>query len=209
MKSFVIADDHPIVRQGLRQIISRRPESVEIDEAGDGVDLLAKMRAKAYDLVLLDIMMPGRNGFEILRDLKGAFPRVPVLILSTYPEDQLAIRAIKAGASGYISKESAPDILFSAIDRILAGHIHVSQEVAEQMALDLRGQKRAFPHERLSDREFEVFVLIGRGVQPGEIARRLNLSAKTVSTHRANIIEKTGFRSNAEIMRYVIENGLG
>lgn len=209
MRRIIIADDHPVVRQGLKLIISRHTEPVEIDESGDGVDLLRKLKGKNYDLVLLDIVMPGRNGFEILGDIRETSPRVPVLIVSTYPEEQLAIRAIKAGASGYINKESAPDVLLSAIDHILGGRTYVSQEVAELMALELRGARGANPHDRLSDREFEVFVLIGKGIQSGEIARRLNLSIKTISTHRASILEKTGFQSNAEIMRYVIENGLG
>jgi len=209
MRRIIIADDHPVVRQGLKQIISRHTEPIEIDESGDGADLLRKLKTRNYDLVLLDIVMPGRNGFEILGEIREACPRVPVLIVSTYPEEQLAIRAIKAGASGYINKESAPEVLLSAIDHILGGRIYVSQEVAELMALDLRGARGANPHDRLSDREFEIFILIGKGVQPVEIARRLNLSIKTISTHRANILEKTGFQSNAEIMRYVIGNGLG
>ncbi len=204
----LVADDHAMLRKGIRQILSEIPSITTVDEATNGQEVLARIAKKLYDLVILDISMPGRNGLDILKQLKAERPRLPVLVVSMHPEEQYALRALKAGASGYLTKESAPDELIAAVQKILEGGKYVSQSLAERFVTELSKPSDKPLHELLSDREYEIFCLIASGKTVSEIGEDLALSVKTVSTYRSRIIEKTNLKTNAEITRYVIENGL-
>jgi two-component system, NarL family, invasion response regulator UvrY len=204
----LIADDHPIVRAGFKQVLSETPDMVVADEAGNGQEVLAYLKKKKYDVVLLDISMPGKNGLEILKDLKGDFPKLPVLILSIYPEEQYAIRALRAGASGYLTKASAPNELISAIRKISKGGRYISTSLAEKLANFLDADMTKLPHENLSDREHQVMLLLASGKTVSEIAENLNLSVKTISTYRSHILEKMKMKNNAEITLYAVQNKL-
>ena len=204
----LIADDHAIVRQGFKQIFSETEDLVVAGEAEDGVDALQVARQTEWDVFLLDISMPNRNGIDTLKLLKREFPRLPVLILSMHPEEQYAVRAIKAGASGYLTKQSAPDQLVTAIRQVAKGKKYVSPSVAEQLIIAISGDSEKLPHELLADREFQVFKLLAAGKPLTGIAEELKVAVATISTHRARIIEKTGLKSNAEIIRYGLEHGL-
>jgi DNA-binding NarL/FixJ family response regulator len=204
----LIADDHPIVRAGFKQVLSETPDMVVADEAGNGLEVLNLVRKKDYDIVLLDISMPGRNGLEILKDLKEEFSRLPVLILSIYPEEQYAIRALRAGASGYLTKASAPDELISAIRKVSEGGRYISSSLAEKLANYLYIDLTKPPHEALSDREYQVMLLIASGRTVSEIAEELHLSVKTISTYRAHILEKMKMKNNADITVYAVQNKL-
>ncbi len=201
MTRIAIADDHAIVRRGLRQIIADTTDLFVAGEAATADELLTLLRARSFEIVVLDLSLGKRSGIDLLKQIKSEFPRLPVLILSVHAEDNFAVRALRAGASGYIQKEGSPEELVVAIRRIAAGATYVSSAMA-------RGDARTLPHERLSDREFEVFRLIGSGRTLTEIAQTLNLSVKTVSTHRTRILAKTGFRDNADIVEYVFSQGL-
>ncbi len=208
MIRILIADDHAIVRRGLKQILSDIPEVEAIDEASNGQEALAKLGKSNYNLVLLDISMPGRSGLDVLKQIKAERPGQQVLMLSMHPEEQYAVRALKAGASGYISKESAPEELIIAAKKILSGGRYVSASLAERFASELnRGIEKA-PHETLSDRELEIMLMIASGRTVKEIGNELALSIKTVSTYRSRILAKMNLKNNAEITRYAIENGL-
>jgi DNA-binding NarL/FixJ family response regulator len=204
----LIADDHPIVRAGFKQVISDMPDMLVADEASNGQEVLQLIGKKDYDLVLLDISMPGRSGLEILKDLKSEKPKLPVLILSIYPEEQYAIRALRAGASGYMTKASAPNELILAIRKISEGGKYISASLAEKLAYYLDGDAAKPPHETLSDREYQVMLMIASGKTVTEIANELCLSVKTISTYRTHILEKMRMKNNAEITLYAVQNKL-
>ncbi len=208
MKRIIIADDHEIVRAGLKQIIADDPELLVEGEAGDGQELLEKLRKKKFDVVLLDMKMPGRSGLEILKQLKMEHPSLPVLVLSMHPEEQYAVRTIKAGASGYITKETAPDKLIEAIRRVCSGGKYISASLAEKLADSIADSRSKPPHEYLTDREFQVMCMISSGKTITEIAKELFLSVKTISTYRQRIMEKMNMKNNAELTHYVISNNL-
>ncbi len=208
MIKILIADDHAIVREGLKQIISETPDMVVAAEASNGEDVLEKVSANKYDVVLLDISMPGRSGLDILRQLKIEKPKLPVMMLSVHPEEQYAVRALRAGASGYLTKESAPDELIAAIRKISQGRKYVSSSLAEKLAVELGINVKKSRHEVLSDREFQVMLMIASGKTVKEIAEELSISVKTSSTYRARILEKMKMKNNAEIIYYAVKQGL-
>ena len=209
MIRIAIADDHAVVRRGLCQIISETNDLKVAGEAASADELLTLLRSRPFDLVVLDLTLGVRSGIELLKHIKSEYPRLPVLILSMHAEDLFAVRALRAGASGYVQKEGAPEELLTAIRSIVAGKTYVSKAMAERMAKDVaRGKVEALPHERLTDREFEIFRLLGSGKTVTEIAHALNLSVKTVSSHRTRILAKTGLRHNADIVEYVFSHQL-
>ncbi len=208
MLRILIADDHPLFRQGLADLITREFGTVTIGEAGTAADFFDLVRTQEWDAAVMDVNMPGRAGPEILRDLKRERPRLPVLVLSMYAEDQYAVRMIKAGADGYVTKASASQDVCKALKHLLAGERYISPTVAEHLALVVKAGSEQLPHETLSDREFQVFRLIGSGKTVKEIAEDLALSAATVSTYRARILEKMQMKNNAELIRYAIQQGL-
>ena len=204
----LIVDDHSVVRRGLKQILVDEFKKAEFGEASNVGEALERVRKEAWDAVVLDITMPGRSGLEALKEIKEAKPKLPVLVLSMHPEDQFAVRVLKSGASGYMTKESAPEELVGAIKKVLAGGRYVSAVLAEKMASYLAIDTPKPPHERLSDREFVVLRMIASGKTVSQIAEELSLSVKTVSTYRTRILEKTGMMSNAELTHYAIKNQL-
>jgi len=204
----LIADDHAILRRGLKEILASELKDAIFDEAGNAQQVLAHIQSHAWDLVILDITMPGRSGLDLLRDLQQLRSELPVLILSMHPENQYAKRMLKAGAAGYMNKETAPKELVKAVRKVLAGGRYVSAELAEKLAADLSADAARLPHERLSNREFEVLRMIASGKTVSQIAEELHLSVTTVSTHRARILEKMGLTNNAELMRYALHDGL-
>jgi two-component system, NarL family, invasion response regulator UvrY len=203
-----IADDHDIVRQGLKQIISDTDNMVVMGEASNGQELIEMVRKKPFDVLLLDISMPGRSGIEILKQLKIEKPNLPVLMLSMHPEDQYAIRALKAGASGYISKDTASDVLIDAIRKAAEGRKYISPSLAEKLAGTITHDVDEKPHETLSDREFQILVMLARGKSVSDIGRELFLNVKTISTYRRRILDKMNLKNNAELTHYAIENEL-
>ena len=203
-----IADDHPIVRQGLRRIVEEDPGMAIAGEAGDGAAVLTALQSTAADLVLLDVSMPGSPFLETLKELRTRHPTVRVLALSVHPEDQWAVRALRAGASGYLTKDHSPDQLLEAIRRVYRGGKYVSPTLAERLAEQLDGGGERAPHELLSDREFEVMRRLGNGLTITQIASELALSAKTVSTYRARILEKMAVETTADLVRYAARYGL-
>ena len=204
----LIADDHAIVRRGLKEILEDTPDIVAAGEASNGREVLEKLQAESWDVLVLDITMPGRSGLDILKDIKQIKPHLPVLILSMHAEEQFATRMIKAGAAGYLNKESAPDELVKAIRKVYGGGKYVSAAQAERMVDELTGDSNKQPHELLSDREYEILCLIASGRTPTQIAKQLSLSVKTVSTYRARILEKMRLTTNAELTHYAIKAGL-
>ena len=204
----LITDDHAVVRKGLLQILRDDFKKAEFVEAGNATEALDRIRKENWDIVVLDITMPGRSGLEALKEIKEARPKLPVLVLSMHPEDQFAARVLKAGASGYMTKESAPDELVGAVRKIVAGGRYVSPALAEKMASYLAIDTLKPPHERLSDREFVVLRMIASGKTVSRVAEELSLSVKTVSTYRVRILEKMGMASNAELTHYAIKNQL-
>jgi two-component system, NarL family, invasion response regulator UvrY len=208
MLRILIADDHPLFRQGLADLITREFGAVTIGEAGTAADLFDLVRTQAWDAVVMDVNMPGRSGPEALRDLKRELPHLPVLVLSMHAEDQYAVRMIKAGANGYVTKASASQDVCKALKQLLAGEKYISPSVGEHLAVVVKSGSEQLPHETLSDREFQVFRLIGSGKTSKEIAEELCLSAATVSTYRARILEKMQMKNNADLIRYAIQQGL-
>ena len=204
----LIADDHAIVRDGLKQIFKETSDIIVAGEAANGTEVIEKIKFEIFDLVVLDISMPGRGGLDVLKYIKLHNPTLPVLVLSMYSEDQYAVRVLKAGASGYMTKESASEELISAVRRIYDGHKYVSPNLAEKLADSLDKNHRKSGHEALSDREFQVMQLIGSGMTVGEIAEELTLSIKTISTNRSRILEKMGMKNNAELICYAIRHNL-
>lgn len=208
MIRLAIADDHPIVRQGLRRIVSEGAGISVVGEASTAAELFRLLAGAAVDVVLLDVSMPGSTFVETLKDLRERHPSVKVLVLSVHPEDQWAVRALRAGAAGYLTKDHSPEQLVEAVRRVARGGKYVSEVLAEKLAgLVDNGRTRA-PHERLSDREFEVLRALGSGMAVKEVAEQLKLSAKTVSTYRARLLEKMGLKSRADLVRYVVEHEL-
>jgi DNA-binding NarL/FixJ family response regulator len=208
MIKILIADDHAIVREGLKQILSESPDLVVVAEASAGQEVLDKIMKNDLDLVILDIAMPGRGGLDILKEIKSQKPKLPVLILSMYPEDQYAVRVLKSGASGYLTKESAPVELVKAIRQISQGKKYISPSLAEKLAVDLEISPDRPSHETLSDREYQVMCMIASGKTLKEIADGLSLSIKTISTYRSRILEKMNMKTNAELTHYAIKNRL-
>lgn len=204
----LIADDHAIVRQGLKQILSETDDLLVTGEADDGAEALNLARQQPWDVFLLDVSMPNRNGIDTLKQLKKEFPRLPVLILSMHPEEQYAVRALKAGASGYLTKQSAPELLVTAIRQVASGKKYLSPAVAQQLAEAISDNTDKSPHERITDREYQVLVMIAAGKTLTQIAEGLNLGVATVSTYRARLLEKMGLKSTAELIRYGLEHGL-
>ena len=208
MLKFLIVDDHPSFRRGVKDILVEGFKGAGISECGNAQEMLDQVRRHAFDLVVMDISMPGRSGPEVLKELKGLNSTVPVLILSMHPEDQYAIRMFKAGAAGYLTKSSAPEELVQAVKKVLAGGQYVSASVGEALALTVRSGIEKLPHERLSDREYEVLCLIASGKTVSEIAEDVHLSVTTISTYRARILEKMSLKNNAELTRYAIQHAL-
>jgi two-component system invasion response regulator UvrY len=208
MIKILIADDHAIVREGLKQIVAETIDMVVADEASTGHEVLDKVRNNEYDVVVLDISMPGSDGIDVLKQIKKKRPAMPILVLTMHPEEQYAIRVLKAGANGYMTKESAPDELVQAIGRVSKGKKYISPSLAEKLAVELEDDREKPLHESLSDREFQVMRLIASGKRAKEIAEELCLSIKTISTYRFRIMEKMRMKHNAELTHYAIKHGL-
>lgn len=208
MTRILIADDHAIVRDGLRRILQGAPGLEVAGEAVNGDEVMERVRAGGFDLLLLDMSMPGKSGIELIKWAKSTRPELAVLVLSMHQEEQYAVRAIRAGAAGYVTKESASTLLVAAIRKVAEGGLYISSGVAEQLALTLRPQTPGLPHQSLSDREYEVFDLLVSGATVSDIAARLHLSGKTVSTHKARILEKMGMDSVADLVRYAMAHKL-
>jgi two-component system, NarL family, invasion response regulator UvrY len=208
MKRILLVDDHEVVRDGVRRILDKQPGATTFGEAGTAPEALELVREQDWDVVLLDISLGGRDGIEVLKEIKQLRPRLPVLILSMHSEELFARRALKAGAAGYVTKGSPRAELAQAVEKIIKGGIYISPSLAEKLVIDLREGTDRPPHETLSDREFEVLRLIASGKTVGEIADILSLSAGTISTYRARILEKMGMKTNAELTHYAIQNRL-
>jgi two-component system invasion response regulator UvrY len=210
MYKIIIADDHTIVREGLKLMLAQEFSDAQIGEAMDAVSLLRAVREQDWNLVILDIGMPGRSGLEVLKDLQYERPHLPVLVLSMHPEEQFAMRVLRAGAAGYMTKKSAPDELISAVRKVLEGGQYLSSSATERLLRQLKSKENPATslHGRLSDREYQVMCMIASGKTVSEVAQELSLSVKTVSTHRAHILAKMQMRTNAELTRYAIENRL-
>jgi DNA-binding NarL/FixJ family response regulator len=208
MIKVIIADDHPIVRAGMKQILSESGDILVAGEADSGEGLLQAIQKAAYDAVLLDITMPGIGGLETLKRIRALKPDLPVLILSIHSEEQFALRTLKAGAAGYLTKSSAPAELVRAIRQVTAGRKFISAAFGEKLVMQFQHDLSRLPHERLSEREFQVLCMIANGKTVSEIAESLNLSVKTVSTYRSRILEKTGMNTSAELTTYAIRNNI-
>ena len=208
MIRILVADDHPVVRQGLKQIVAGTTDIFVVDEAATGQEVLDKVRSNYFDVVLLDITMPGASGLDILKQLRSERPELAILILSMHSEEQYAARVLRAGASGYLAKESAPDELVAAVRKISLGGKYVSPSLAEKLASELAVDTQEPLHQTLSDREYETMRLLASGKTTAEIAQQLSLSPKTISTYRSRILEKMGMRSNTELTLYAVQNGL-
>jgi DNA-binding NarL/FixJ family response regulator len=204
----LLADDHTVVRHGLKQILADEFKRATFGEARNAQEALNLIWKENWDVVILDITMPGRSGLEVLREIRKSKPKLPVLVLSMHPENQFAVRVLKRGAAGYMTKESAADELVDAIKKVLAGGRYVSTSLAEKLATYLASDTQKSPQELLSDREFQVLRLIASGKIVSEIARELSLSVKTISTYRTRILEKMGLRNNAELMHYAMQHQL-
>lgn len=209
MIRILIADDHDILRAGLRHILADSPDIEVAAEATNGSEAIAQLRKELCDVLVLDLTMPGRNGIELIKQIRSDFPRLPLLILSMHKEDIYAVRALKAGANGYLCKDNAEAFLAEAIRKVHAGGLFINQSVAERLTMNiLQGRHAEMPHNRLTDREHQVFLLIVQGMGVTEIGRHLNLSVKTVSTHKASIQVKMDLANTAELVRYAVENNL-
>jgi DNA-binding NarL/FixJ family response regulator len=208
MINILIADDHTVVRQGLKQILSRDKQMSVVAEAANGNEVLRALERAKVDVLILDITMPGRNGLDVLKEVKRSYPTLPVLVLSMHPEDQFAIRMLRAGASGYITKESAPEELVEALRKVCGGRKYVSPQLAERLATFIEDDNTRAPHERLSDREFEILRMLALGKTVTEVADELLLSVKTVSTYRSRVLDKMKMTTNAELTRYALQSGL-
>jgi len=204
----LITDDHAVLRRGLKQILEDGFGKIQFGEAANASEAIAAVTSDNWDLVVLDITMPGRSGLDALKEIKALKPQTRVIVLSVHSEDQFAVRVLKAGASGFLNKDSAPEELVKAVRKVLAGGRYVSASLAEKLAVHLDHPSDQLPHQQLSDREFQVLRMIGSGKTVSEIAEELSLSGKTVSTYRARILEKMGLHTNAELTRYAFENKL-
>jgi DNA-binding NarL/FixJ family response regulator len=208
MTRIVLVDDHAIVRRGLAGILSEKPGLEVVGEASDYAELRRVLREKEADVVVLDINLPGKSGIEVVQILAGEYPKLRVLMLSIYPEDQYGLRALRSGASGYLSKSSAPEELVRAVETVAGGRKYVSTALAQALVENLTGQSSDRPHERLSNREFQTLCLIAQGKRLSDIAEALSLSPKTVSVYRARILEKMGLANNAELTHYALKHQL-
>lgn len=204
----LLADDHAIIRDGLRQILAETADMVVTGEAANGQQLLEKLANGAWDVLVLDISMPGRNGLDLIRQVRAEQPDLPILILSMHQEEQYALRALRQGAAGYLTKESDADLLVAVIRKVALGGMHISPAVAELMARNMRQGSEKAPHTLLSDREYQVLLMLAGGKGSTDIARELSLSVKTVSTHKARILQKMGLNNGAELIRYAIGHRL-
>lgn len=204
----LLADDHAIVRAGLKELLADTGDILVAGEANDGTETLSQVRGKDFDVAVLDMSMPGRSGIDLIRQVKEEKPGLRILVLSMHSEEQYAVRALRAGASGYLTKESAAEQLVAAIRRIAAGGAFVTPETAQRLALGVNAPGAAAPHALLSDREFQVFRLIAGGASVSDIAKRLNLSVKTISTHKTRAMQKMGLANQAELIRYALEHKL-
>lgn len=208
MLRVLVADDHAIVRQGLKMILTEEFSSLIFGEAQNGHELLAQLQKGQWDIVVLDITMPGRSGLDVLKELRQLYPKLPVLVLSMHPEDQFAVRMLKAGASGYLTKENVPEEVVKAIRKVIGGGRYVSASLAEKLAFDLQINLEKAPHEALSDREYQVLCMIASGKTVKEIGCELALSIKTISTYRTRILDKLNMKTNAELTHYAVKNNL-
>ncbi len=208
MTRVLLADDHAIIRDGVKQILADTDDLVVAGEAANGAEVLRLIAEQKWDVVVLDISMPGKNGLELVKMIRIDHPRLPILIFSMHQEEQYALRALSAGASGYLTKESDGEVLIAAIRRVATGGMHVSQKLAEMLARDRMPRFEEQPHARLSDREFQIFEKIVRGARLTDIAHELTLSIKTVSTHKSRILQKMGMESESDLIRYAISKGL-
>ena len=208
MIRIVVADDHTIVREGLKQILTAAGDLEVVAEAQNGFEVMDRVRALDFDVLLLDMSMPGKSGIELIKQVKDEKPKLRILVLTMHEEHQYAIRAIRAGASGYLTKESASRQLIEALRKVASGGAFISSEVAEQLALGAMPGATHAPHEALSDREFQIFRLIAEGKSISDIGTQLNLSVKTVSTHKANILHKMNMAGTAELIRYALTHRL-
>ncbi len=209
MPRVLLVDDHAVVRRGVRAILEEDMPGITIAEASSGDEALAALGDGArFDAVVLDLSMPGRDGFDLLTEIKHRQPKLPVLIMSLHSEEQFAVRALRAGASGYLTKSTAPEQLVAAVNKVLRGGRYISESLAERLADEVGATPTATPHERLSDREFDVMRGIASGRSVSEIAAQMHLSVKTVSTYRTRLLDKMGMTSNAELTRYALEAGL-
>lgn len=209
MLRFLIADDHAILRAGIKQILLADFPSAIIEEVNDAEELIKRIRKEEWDMVISDLTMPGGSGLDALQQIQIEFPSLPVLILSMHPEEQFAPRLLKAGASGYLNKEAVPTELSVAVRRILQGRKYITPAVAEKLAEDLNRNTDKLPHETLSNREFDIFQLLAAGKTVGEIAEILSLGVTTVSTHRSHILTKMNLKNNADLIKYAVNNSLG
>lgn len=208
MSKIIIADDHAVVRQGLKQILLNEFKKAKVGEAQNARELLEQVKQDQWDAVIMDLNMPGANGLDLLKQIKHDLPRLPILILSMYPEDQYAVRALKAGAAGYLTKESAPEQLVDAMNKVLRGGKYVTPALAEKLLDHIGAEDDRPAHELLSDREYQVLTMIASGKEVKQISEELSLSVKTVSTYRARILEKMKMKTNAELTHYAITNKL-
>jgi len=208
MVRVLVADDHPLLRSGLKQVLSLEPDLEVVGEAEDSDQVIQQVHDLRCDVVILDLTMPGRGGLDALRELRKRHPNLPVLILSMHAEDQFAVRAIKAGASGYLSKDNAGTEVVKAVRKVLTGKKYVSPSLAEMLANALDHDTERPPHETLSDREFQILCKIASGMTVSQIAQEISLSVKTVSTYRSRVLEKMSMHNNAELTRYAIQNGI-
>lgn len=209
MINTIICDDHKIVREGLSKIISNFPDiNILADDVSSGEELLQRLRKVQPDIIVLDVSLPGRSGLEVLKQIKIFYPEIKVLVLSMYPEDQFAIRMLKAGASGYLHKDSAPDVLIEAIRTIHNGGEYLSPAITKLLYREMNNKSQGLPHNQLSDREYEVFLAIGEGKANNQIADQLSLSAKTISTYRSRILTKMNMDNNSDIIKYILLHNL-
>lgn len=208
MIHIIVCDDHPIVRSGLKRMLDDEPDMQVDFETSNAIELFEALKKYPIDILVLDISMPGISGFEALSKIKSLYPNIKVLMLSALSEDLYALKTIKAGASGFLNKESSPEELVKAVRKIIAGGIYVSEIFVDKLAFDFKNNYKKLPHERLSEREFQIFSLIGAGKRVGEIADKLFISAKTVSTYRSRILEKMEFKHNSDIIKYCIKEGI-
>jgi len=204
----LVADDHAVVRKGIRQILADAPEMEVVAEASNGLETLELMRSTGVDVVILDLSMPGLSGLETVKKIRQDCPRVSILVLSMHPEEQYAVRVMRTGAAGYLTKDSAPEELVAAVRSVANGHKYVTSTLAERLALELERGGDRLPHEALSDREYQVMLLMAEGLRGQDIADRLTLSVKTVSTYRARLLRKMNMTTNAELIRYSLRQGL-
>ena len=204
----LLADDHAIIRDGLKQILADTDDLAVAGEAANGLEVMQQIREHEWDVLVLDISMPGRNGLELIHMIKDEKPELPILILSMHHEEQYAVRAFQAGASGYLTKESDGDLLVAAIRRVATGGVHISAKVAELMVRGIRPANKPLPHILLSDREYQVFNMLVQGRGLTEIGDELSLSVKTISTHKTHILQKMNLANTAELIRYALAHGL-